>query len=167
MGEQVKNPKTTKKTTSRKNKPNPKGNKVQYKTNEGHTLTVKEAKFIDNYVETGNQRQSVLDAGYLTKCPGQYGQVLLDKPYIANEIRYRLEKLESEKIASATEILQYLTGVMRGEVKDQFGLDAPLSERTKAAQELAKRKIDIPDRLEGKKQAEVKITLNWKRDRNE
>lgn len=167
MGEQTTSSKTTKKTTSRKNKPNPKGNKVKYKTHEGHTLTIKEAKFIDNYVESGNQRQSVLDAGYLTKCPGQYGQVLLDKPYIANEIRYRLEKLESEKIASATEILQYLTGVMRGEVKDQFGLDAPLSERTKAAQELAKRKIDIPNRLEGKEQPEVKITLNWKRDRNE
>ena len=32
---------------------------------------------------------------------------------------------------------------MRGEVKDQFGLDAPLAERTKAAVELAKRKVDV------------------------
>lgn len=164
MGEQTKTQKTTKKTTSRKNKPNPKGNKVQYRTHDGQPLTIKEAKFIDSYVECGNQMQAIREAGYLTKCPSQYAQDLLDKPRIANEIKYRLEKLESQKIASAAEILQYLTSVMRGEITDQFGLDAPLSERTKAAQELAKRKIDIPNRLEGKEQPEVKITLNWKRE---
>ena len=39
--------------------------------------------------------------------------------------------------------MRYFTSVMRGEVKDQFGLDAPLAERTKAAVELAKRKVDV------------------------
>ena len=38
--------------------------------------------------------------------------------------------------------MQYLTSVMRGEVKDQFDLDAPLSERTRCAQELLKRNMD-------------------------
>ena len=134
---------------------------LRYKTHEGHKLTIKEAKFIDIYVETGNQRQSILDAGYKTKAPGQYANELLRKPYIKNEIDYRLQKLEDEKIASAEEILKYFTGVMRGEIKDQFGLDAPLGERTKAAQELAKRKIDIAQRVAGQKQAEVKISLVW------
>ena len=46
-------------------------------------------------------------------------------------------------IADAAEVMQYFTSVMRGEIKDQFGLDAPLAERTKAAVELAKRKVDI------------------------
>lgn len=135
--------------------------RINYKTFEGHKLTVKEAKFIDLYIETGNQRQSVIDAGYSTKAPGQYGQQLLDKIYIKNEIDHRLKKLESDKIASADEILKYFTGVMRGEIKDQFGLDAPLGERTKAAQELAKRQIDIAQRVAGQKQAEVKISLVW------
>lgn len=134
---------------------------LQYKTHDGHKLTIKEAKFIDYYVETGNQRQSVIDAGYVTKAPGQYGQNLLSRSYINAEISYRMEQLESTKIASAEEILKYFTGVMRGEIKDQFGLDAPLGERTKAAQELAKRKIDIVNKVNGKAEAEVTIKLDW------
>ena len=35
--------------------------------------------------------------------------------------------------------MQYLTSVMRGEKKDQFDLEASLSDRTRAAGELAKR----------------------------
>lgn len=135
---------------------------INYKTHDGHKLTIREAKFIDNYIETGNQRQSVLDAGYKTVAPGQYGQILLMKPYIKSEIEYRIQKLEDAKIASAEEILQYFTGVMRGEIKDQFGLDAPLGERTRAAQELAKRKIDIVQKVNGQQQAKVEIALVWK-----
>ena len=133
-----------------------------YTTHTGHKLTIGEAKFIDLYIETGNQRQSVIDAGYNNKAPGQYAQALLRKNYIIEEIDYRMQKLEDEKIASAEEIMKYFTGVMRGEIKDQFGLDTPISERTKAAQELAKRKIDIVNKVQGNKDtAEVRITLNW------
>lgn len=138
----------------------PTGNS-NYKTFEGHKLTIKEAKFIDLYIETGNGRNSVVDAGYKTSAPGQYANDLLKRNYIRNEIDHRLKLLEDAKIASAEEIMQYFTGVMRGEIKDQFGLDAPLGERTKAAQELAKRKIDIVQRVNGQKQAEVKISLVW------
>ena len=38
--------------------------------------------------------------------------------------------------------MRFLTSVMRGEVKDQFDLDAPLSERTNAAKEILKRNMD-------------------------
>lgn len=136
--------------------------KINYTTFDGHKLTPKEAKFIDIYIATTNQRQAVLEAGYSTTSPGQYGQRLLEKSYIKKEIEYRLELLKEQSIADATEILQYFTAVMRGEEKDQFGLDAPLGERTKAAQELAKRKIDMPNRVQGEEsKAEIKISLNW------
>lgn len=136
--------------------------RVTYSTFDGHRLTVNEAKFIDNYITTGNARQSVIDAGYKSKAPHQFGSDLLRKEYIKNEINHRLKELESASIADATEILQYFTSVMRGEIKDQFDMDAPLGERTKAAQELAKRQIDIANRVAGNQSvAEVKITLNW------
>lgn len=134
------------------------------KTNTGHSLTDKEAAFIDNLLATGNQRQSVIEAGYKVKAPSQYAQQLLNKLYIKEEIDFRRQQLQSERIANATEILEYFSSVMRGEVKDQFGLEASLGERTKAAQELAKRQIDVPNRIAGKEQAEVKITLDWKRN---
>jgi hypothetical protein len=67
-----------------------------------------------------------------------------------------LAQFEESKIASAEEILQYFTKVMRGEIEDQFGIEASLAERTKAAQELAKRKIDA-----AKKTADNSITLSF------
>lgn len=145
------------------NKPKKKvfDNKVRILTNTGHKLTPYEAKFIQLYVETGNGQKSVLDAGYKSKNPRQYAQLLLSKSYIAEEINFRMEELKKTGIATAEEVMQFYTKVMRGEEKDQFGLDAPLSERIKAGNELAKRLVDIPNKLEGKAQATVTIALNW------
>lgn len=157
--------KTNKKSGDKKEKTNQrKRPKRPYsKTHTGHPLTPKEEKFICNYVETGNARQSVINADYKTKAPDQYAQTLFNKSYIMEEIQYRLEQFKSSKIATAQEVMEYFTSVMKGEIRDQFGLEAPLSERTRAAQELAKRTIDIENRAQGKADAEVKITLNWNR----
>ena len=147
----------TKKTTKKRKKPST----SKYFTNDGHPLTPLEAKFIDLYIETGNQRQSIIQAGYKTNSPSQVANKLLNKDHISNEIAYRLKLIEESKTASAKEILEFYTGVMRGEVQDQFGLEAPLSERIKAANELARRTIDIANRINGKEVAEVKIKLDW------
>lgn len=133
-----------------------------FSTYDGHTLTPAEATFINEYIKTGNGKQSVLNAGYKSKAPSRYANELLNKPYINNEIRYRLEQAKTDAIADANEVMEYLTKVMRGELKDQFGLEASLSERTKAAQELAKRTIDIENKLKTSNKTgdkEIKITL--------
>ena len=90
-------------------------------------------------------------------------QELLNKNYITSEINHRLEQSRAESIASATEIMNFFSSVMRGEVKDQFGLEAPLSERTRAAVELAKRQIDIPQKLANNEQPTIRIALDWGR----
>lgn len=141
-----------------------KAKRESFSTNTGHSLTPQENEFISKYLELGNTRQAVIQAGYKTNTPDQYGQKLLNKDYINEEIKFRMAKVRDDGIASAEEIMQYFTKVMRGEIQEQFGLDAPLSERTKAAMELAKRQIDIPQRLEGKGEPqEVKIVLDWTR----
>ena len=140
--------------------------KVQkFSTHTGHSLTINEARFIDRYIETSNARQSYIECypNQNEKNAHQNAYRLLNKDYIAEEINYRLEESKTEGIANAEEVMQYFTDVMRGEIKDQFGLDAPLGERTKAAQELAKRLIDIPNRANGNEQPELKITLDWAR----
>ena len=91
----------------------------------------------------------------------------MNKPYIAEEIKFRTQNISKNTIATAQEVMEYFTRVMNGQEKDQFGLEAPLSERTKAAQELARRTVDIENRLAGKADAEVKITLNWNREETE
>lgn len=167
------NEKVTKKQPAKKvsavERPNSKASKkkpIQYKTFEGHPLTSKEARFIDAYMAHGNQRQAVLDAGFTTKAPGQYAQQLLRNLYIAHEIEHRLDEEHKEKIASGQQVMEFFTKVMNGEIKDQFGLDAPLSERIKAGQEIAKRTVDIANKIAGVKSAEesqVTIKLDWSR----
>lgn len=128
-------------------------------THDGHGLTPRESTFIDEYIKTGNGMQSVIKAGYNSKSPHAYSYRLLQKDYIKNEIQFRINQHKAQSIAEADEILQYFTSVMRGETKDQFGLEAPLSERTRAAQELAKRKIDIPNKLAGREEPTLNIRL--------
>lgn len=136
----------------------------QFSTHSGHPLTPQEAKFIDEYIVSGNGRQSVIEAGYKSKSPSQYAQTLLNKDYITAEINYRLEEAKNKGIADATEVMEYFTKVMRGEINDQFGLEASLSERTRCAQELAKRVIDIPNRAGGSEAPKLTITVDWGED---
>lgn len=127
-------------------------------------LTIKERKFADKYLETGNASKAVLEAGYNVKFPEVKGSQLIRKSNVMEYIHEKQEEESSKTIASAKDVMEYLTKVMRGEIKDQFGLDAPLSERTKAATELAKRTVDIDNRLQGRADNVVEIKLDWSRE---
>ena len=102
-------------------------------------LTPRQRAFADYYIETGNATEAAKRAGYSEKTAhvqgGQTLSILAVKQYIA----MRTKPAADKRIADADEVLQYLSDVMRGAVKDQFGLDASLQDRTKAAQELMKR----------------------------
>ena len=139
------------------------------RTNSGHKLTFKEAKFIEYLVAGKSEIEAYHMAGYNCVNPQRQIKALMGKEYIAEELSYRLDKIKEASIASRVEILQYYSDVMRGEVKDQFGLDAPLAERTKAANELAKRIIDYEREIEQAKNAnqDINITLNWAREEDE
>lgn len=156
--------KSKKSTTKTKSTPKNSNNlKPQLYTHAGHVLTPNEFKFIEEYIVSGNGSEAVVKAGYKSKAPHGYANELLRKPYIADEIKYRIDEIKTAKTADAQEILEYFTSVLRGEIADQFGLEASLSERTKAAQELAKRIIDMPNRADAGT-PEIKIKLDWSRD---
>lgn len=132
-------------------------------------LTPIEQKFVDNYIQCSNLSEAVqrLDE-YKDKsrnCCSQLGQTFIKRPNVRAAIDRVLKRMEKDTIANAEEVMSYFTSVMRGEVKDQFGLEAPLSERTRAAQELAKRTIDIQNRKEGTADQLVAIKLDWSRDK--
>ena len=105
-------------------------------------LTPKQKKFCDEYLKLGNATQAAKNAGYSEKTAMSMGGENLRKPQILDYINARQEQIASKDIADIEEIMKYLTDVMRGKIKDQFDLDASLSERTKAAQELLKRNVD-------------------------
>ncbi len=100
-------------------------------------LTEKQKRFIDYYIETANATESAKKAGYSEKTAKNIGAENLTK--LNFFIQKKLEEKENNRIASQDEVLEYLTKVMRGEEKDQFGLDASLQDRTKCAELLGKR----------------------------
>lgn len=109
-------------------------------------LTEKQKRFIDYYVETGNASKASEMAGYKGKNLNTVGAQNLAK--LSKFIKAKLEEKENQRIASQDEVLQYLTKVMRGEEKDQFGLDASLQDRTKCAELLGKRWGTFVDKKE-------------------
>ena len=106
-------------------------------------LTPKQKAFADEYLKCGNATEAAKKAGYKEKAAYATGAENLKKPQIIAYIEERQKQIDDSRLADAAEVMQYFTSVMRGEIKDQFGLAAPLAERTKAAVELAKRKVDI------------------------
>lgn len=81
-------------------------------------LTVKQKKFADEYIKSGNATQSAIKAGYSKKTAGVIGTENLIKPNIKSYIDERLKKIESAKIMDAQEALQLLTSIARGEEKE-------------------------------------------------
>ena len=95
--------------------------------------------FADYYIETANATESAKRAGYSEKTARSQGQRLLTNVDISAYIRERLDEQSEKRVADANEVIEFYTAVMRGEVKDQFGLDASLSDRLKAGDALMKR----------------------------
>ena len=82
-------------------------------------LTLKQKKFADEYIISGNATIAAIKAGYSEKTAGQTGAENLKKPYIKSYIDERLKVIESKKTATHQEVIEYLTSVMRGEQREQ------------------------------------------------
>lgn len=109
-------------------------------------MTPKQKAFADYYIETGNAAEAARKAGYKAENADSSGRENLRKPTIANYIKERMDAVDKKRIASADEVIAFYTAVIRGEVKDQFGLDASLADRIKAADSLMKRYNVADDR---------------------
>ena len=81
-------------------------------------MTIKQKKFADEYIKTGNATQSAINAGYSKKTCYSIGNENLKKPEIKSYIDERMKKLEEEAIADQKEILKGLTRQARREEKE-------------------------------------------------
>ena len=127
-------------------------------------LTEKQKRFADYYIEIGNITEAAVKSGYSKKTARVIGQENLLKPAIKEYIDRKLKALESERTASAKEVLEMLTSSMRGELKEEVVVvegtgdgcsDARiiekqigLKDRIKAAELLGKRYRLFTDKVE-------------------
>lgn len=116
-------------------------------------LNERQKKFADYVIKLGRSRarEAAEIAGYSKKTASVQANQLLKNLKIKDYIKERIktaaepkERAEADRklVADGDEVLQFLTATMRGEVKDQFGLDAQLKDRLAAAKEL-QRIIDV------------------------
>lgn len=129
-------------------------------------LTQKQLDFCINYVECGVLRTAAIKAGYSQAHASEQASSLLKKPGVKNKIYDLQHDATKLKIASAQEVMDFFTRVMNGEVKDQFNLEASLSDRLKAANELAKRTVDVEQKAD-KLDNQIHIKLEWGKDDDE
>ena len=78
-------------------------------------MTLKAQNFAKAYVELGNATEAAIKAGYTVKSAGTKGYALKTDPTVAAYITELLKDRDSNLVASAEEVLRYLTSVMRGE----------------------------------------------------
>lgn len=117
-------------------------------------LRPKQKRFCEEYVKNGgNGAQAARDAGYDCESDKAYRNIAsenLAKPSIQAYIKEI--QPEDNSIASLAEIQQFRTRILRGEEKDQFGLDAALADRQKAAADLEKA-LRIKEQVEAEQAA--------------
>ena len=77
-------------------------------------LTPKQEAFIDYYIQTGNATEAARLAGYRAKRESTMRSIGAENlTKLDAQIQARQKELASTRIADATEVLEYLTSVMR------------------------------------------------------
>lgn len=140
------------------------------------SLTVKQQRFVDAYIETGNAAEAARRAGYKSRNADVMGRENLRKHTVRKVLEARLKEIEDKRIAKAKEVMEFLTASMRGEIKEEAvvvegvgdGCSAAriiekqigANDRIKAAVQLAKRYgLDRPEDADG----EAHITFKFER----
>lgn len=104
-------------------------------------LTAKQRLFADEYVKSGNATQSAIKAGYAPKAAYQSGAENLRKPQIKAYIEAKMAEIESRKIATAKEVMEFYARVLRGEETEEVVVAGP------DGAEVVERKPQLKDKV--------------------
>lgn len=127
-------------------------------------LTEKQERFIDFYIATGNASEAARRAGYSEgsiPCASKWinPQESQFKPYLKAAIDSRLKELESERVADAKEVMQFLTSAMRGETEEEVIIVESVGEGLSEARVMTKH-LSGRDRLDAAKQLAKRYGLD-------
>lgn len=130
-------------------------------------MTIKQQRFADEYIISANATQAAIKAGYSKKYANTNASKLLQNTTIKSYIDERLEDLQSKKVASQQEVMEYLTSVMRGQETEQTiigvadlgqeltDIEVSTKDRIKAAELIGKRYRMWTDKVEAEVQGTV------------
>ena len=135
-------------------------------------INERQRKFADEYIISGNAYQSAIKAGYSENYAKNAKEKMVDNGgKISEYINERLSEIASNRIADQTEVMEYLTRLMRGEETEteminvgnfeQQLIEVPVKHniRKQAAELIGKRYALWTDKLDAKVDNNIKITL--------
>lgn len=105
----------------------------------GKELTPKQKAFCDEYLTDLNGTRAYKEIYKSAKkdiTARTNASKLLTNTNVKAYIAERMKEIQNEKTADLEEVIRFFSSVMRGEVKDQFDLDATISDRLSAGREL-------------------------------
>ncbi|MEK1317479.1 terminase small subunit [Limosilactobacillus fermentum] len=82
-------------------------------------LTLKQQRFVDEYIISGNATQAAIKAGYSKKTAKQMGTENLAKPIIKAELDRRNTEIQSAKTMDMQEVMERLAAMGRGETTEE------------------------------------------------
>ncbi|MHB9649274.1 terminase small subunit [Weissella paramesenteroides] len=89
-------------------------------------LTEKQKRFADEYIKSGNATQAAIKAGYSKRTANRIGPENLSKLVIKDYIDERMKVIEDNRIMTAKEAVEFLTSVVRGQVKETVVIGTPM-----------------------------------------
>ncbi|MEK1450074.1 terminase small subunit [Limosilactobacillus fermentum] len=82
-------------------------------------LTLKQQRFVDEYIISGNATQAAIKAGYSKKTANRIATENLSKPVIKTAIDQRNAEIQSEKTMDMQEVMELLASIARGETTEE------------------------------------------------
>lgn len=136
-------------------------------------LTIKQKRFADEYIISGNATESYLKAyAKQSKASAEANaRKLLGNNSVKQYINERIKELDDKAIAKQEEVLKYLTSVMRGELEEEvlYGIgdgvqstrhiEVGAKDRLKAAELLGKRYRLFTDKIELNAEVDMELTI--------
>lgn len=87
----------------------------RYKKGKAKGLTIKQKRFADEYIISGNATEAAKKAGYSEKTASLQGSENIRKPYIKEYIQQTMETVDNGRILQRDDILKLLTQIATGQ----------------------------------------------------
>ena len=82
-------------------------------------MTARQKRFCEEFVKTGNAKQSAISAGYSEKTAYSIGNENLKKPELLSYIQDLQEKIKNENILDAKKMQEVLTSIILQESEEE------------------------------------------------
>ena len=82
-------------------------------------MNIKQKAAADEYIICGDKKASMLKAGDSNNYANKKAYLVFDRDDVKEYIAKRMKEIEAETIANQTEVLQYLTRVLRDEESEE------------------------------------------------